>query len=298
MGRLMKFMSATVALDGRGDVIGPHLGPGSGQAGLLGRQGQGRDTGTRNSRAAHGDSVGWVVPRDQDQRTPTAGTGPQRTGNRRDTLSALCGEGRAEAPDGGDHHGLDGVHAVLGFVEDHAVAAAEDLVGDLRMSWPRAFCPWPAWSRSRGRRAGSEELHVRGLPVFWIISMVTLKGVEQLHAGGDLDPPAHAGPDVGVDDIGALHGRVHVIGDLDGGAGLFGGLGAAASVGRIWVGSQVRSRTSAAGFPGPPCACRSWRRRTSGRSKGKVVGVVANVAAEDELLQLVQRPWPRAPQDG
>ena len=31
---------------------------------------------------------------------------------------------------GGDHDGFDGVHAVLGFVEDNAVLAAEDFVRD------------------------------------------------------------------------------------------------------------------------------------------------------------------------
>ena len=115
------------------------------------------------------------------------------------------------------HDGLDGVHAVLGFVEDLGLGGLEDLVSDFHFG-DTEFLGDLGADLGFGVVVGGQAVHEYGVG-----------GGFGHDGGGDavgLEKPdalfpdvvgfAHGNPDVGVDDVGAGDGFVDILGEGDG----------------------------------------------------------------------------------
>src|ERR671912_445180 len=125
---------------------------------------------------------------------------------------------------GGHHHGLDGVHPVLGLIPDERVLGLEDLVGDLHAVQAELLVDVLAdlgLAVVEGRQAVQEP--DPGVPGPADHVGVHLVGLEEL------DPLlphalvlAHRDPHVGIEVIDAIHALVHVLGEGQPGPGLLG----------------------------------------------------------------------------
>src|SRR5512133_2974649 len=121
MGRLMKFMVATVLLMAAAMSSALVWVQVPEREGCWAARERAANTGTTNSRAMRMvPPLGLVVPTIALDQENWPRTGPILLGG---STSRYLSDGR-------HHHRLDGVHAVFGLVEDNAVPGAEDLVGD------------------------------------------------------------------------------------------------------------------------------------------------------------------------
>ena len=125
------------------------------------------------------------------------------------------------------HDGLDGVHSVLGLIEDDGLRAFEHLVGDLHLGDAELFADLAADGGVEVVE-GRQAVHQHGVVARSLHQLVVDLIGEQIRnaLGPDLVRLAHGHPHVGIDDVGAPDGFGGLGAEIDGGAGLGGdGLG-------------------------------------------------------------------------
>ena len=125
------------------------------------------------------------------------------------------------------HDGLDGVHAVLGFIEDDGLRAFEHLVGDLHLGDAELLGNLCAGGRQRVVEGG-QAVQEDGILVREIHELLRhAVGLKQADAlGPDLLGLAHRDPDVGIDHMSTADALLRIVGQRDG-AAVLGGNGLA-----------------------------------------------------------------------
>ena len=170
------------------------------------------------------------------------------------------------------------MHPVLGLVEDDALGAFEDFVGDLHRVAAKALAHLPAHG-GLVVVVGGQAVHEHGVGACnvhqLLVDLVWCQVVDAL--GPHLHRLAHGHPDVGVQHVGPLGGLGGVLFKGDGGTGLGGDL--------LTLGHQLRVRLVLLG-----CAGGEMQAHLGAAHHQAVAHVVTGVAEVDEVdaLQLAE----------
>ena len=126
--------------------------------------------------------------------------------------------------EGGYHHGLDRVHPVLRLVKDDAVRGLEHVLGHFDTVQPELLVHVAA-GLCLQVVVGGEAVHELAVRIAGALHQFRIHLIRHQQADAllpDFGGLAHGNPDVGIDEVAALHAGIHVVRDGDAGSGLGG----------------------------------------------------------------------------